>query len=69
MERMKSLPPLSEPKRAARELGIAPVDFNRLIAAGHVPTIDIGPIRFVGRRWLAETLERANGFRSPGVSR
>ena len=59
---IQSLPALSRPRSAARRLGVAPAEFNKLLDAGHVPCVHIGPSRFVGRRWLAETLAKANGF-------
>lgn len=62
---IKLVPALSEPSAAAKRLGIPCKTFERLVDSGAVPTVEIGPSRFIPGRWLSEKLAEGYGLR-PG---
>lgn len=63
MEKLiRTIPPLSQPRSAARRLGIATAVLEDLLRTGQAPSIVIGAERFVPRHWLVDVLAQANGF-------
>ena len=67
MKVLNAIPPLSEPAKAARLLGLAPEALLGLIAAGAVPAIPVGHARFVPAFWLRRVLSQAEGLPISGL--
>jgi excisionase family DNA binding protein len=62
---IRALPPLSEPRAAAKKLGVPPGEFEQLITEGSIPVIRIGARAFVPRVWLGRLLASADGIADP----
>jgi len=61
-KRIRKVQPLNSPSEAAALLGRPSDEIEKLVADGNIPSLEIGPVRFVTQSWLVKTLARAGGL-------